>query len=462
MRTKSGNSSGFTLLELIVVLAGLGMLSSLALPPFIDLLDSSKVDEIKALLNSAAADCLEQTRNDTGDRVIDEEIISDEIIKSIGYEIDQDRTLFKNDKPSDGALCDYFYLKPTKGDAGDSVRYNIGFSVEGDGTVDKLGDTADGDKKADCTKWAGKCTFSEEAKKLLDYKNQIKEAEDACDSALDNWEKNGMIPVESQQWDSSKGPDTCPSTPPAGGEAEYKGKDFCTTEGCTAPIWGLWDSETKTGTTYNTEDDYKEAREILIGAQCAKQIKEDYEDTKFTNPNSSGVKLGDCNNDPYWFIEGKDMGSESEWKEGMCEENKQKLLGTTHSDSVEYCTTDPIYICGGKEITGDNAEADFATCLATNKDAQCTQALNDDALSRGSGGEYTSPTPEAMTAPVGEDCGEKYYYCEKSKKIYKGPDAKEKYDADKECEVVMGGPGCIPKNEYYCAILPGSEHCECQ
>ena len=252
---------------------------------------------------------------------------------------------------------------------------------------------------------------------------------------------------------------TCPSLPPEEGPFE---SNTCTTDGCNLEVWGLWNSETGSGTTYNSENSYKEAREVLIGEQCAKQIKEDYEDTKFTNPNSSGVKLGDCNNDPYWFIEGKDMGSESEWKDGMCEENKQKLLGTTHSDSVEYCTTDPIYICGGKEITGDNAEADFATCLATNKDAQCTQALNDDALSRGSGGEYTSPTPEAMTAPVGEDCGEKYYYCEKSKKIYKGPDAKEKYDADKECEVVMGGPGCIPKNEYYCAILPGSEYCECQ
>jgi prepilin-type N-terminal cleavage/methylation domain-containing protein len=51
---------GFTLIELIVVLAGLGILSSLALPNFMKLLDFNNIDEAKALLNSAAADCLQK------------------------------------------------------------------------------------------------------------------------------------------------------------------------------------------------------------------------------------------------------------------------------------------------------------------------------------------------------------------------------------------------------------------
>ena len=70
-------SHGFTLLELIVVLAGLGILSSLAIPNFVDIFDSNNVDEIKALLNSAAADCLQNSRqNDTAST--DDEILSDQ------------------------------------------------------------------------------------------------------------------------------------------------------------------------------------------------------------------------------------------------------------------------------------------------------------------------------------------------------------------------------------------------
>lgn len=430
-------------------------MSSLALPVFIDVLDSSKVDEIKALLNSAAADCLQNKRSQDKP-VVDDEIISDKIIETIGYQIDQERSLLTNTGTPECALL---WLKPIKGDKNDSVRYNIGFQLLDDGKLDKLAETEADSKKSDCENWAGKCEFSAEAKELADYKNEIRAAKEDCDSALENWKKS-MSPKEFQQWDSSKGPDTCPLTPPEDGE-QYKGTKECTTQGCDLPIWGLWDSKEQTGTTYNSESAYLAAREILIGQNCADQIKEEFEDKKFTNPSSAGWPLSECEDEEYWFIEGKDMGSEIEWRKGMCDQNKQKLLDTIHSDSVEYCDTSPIYICGGEEKTGSNAEADFEKCLANNKDAQCTQALNNDAISQNSAGPHTSPTPDGMTAPIGADCGEEYYYCKKSGKIYRNPDAKEKYDADEQCQITTGGPGCIPSNEYYCNILPGSEYCEC-
>ena len=61
---EKNNSHGFTLLELIVVLAGLGILSSLAIPNVIKYLDYAKVDEAKSLLDSAAADCLQGLRRE--------------------------------------------------------------------------------------------------------------------------------------------------------------------------------------------------------------------------------------------------------------------------------------------------------------------------------------------------------------------------------------------------------------
>ena len=103
---------GFTLLELIVVLAGLGILSSLAIPSFIDLLDSSKVDEIKALLNSAAADCLQKARSET-DPIIDDEIISDGIMEKIGYKIDRDNSILNSEE---NPKCSMLWLEPINGD----------------------------------------------------------------------------------------------------------------------------------------------------------------------------------------------------------------------------------------------------------------------------------------------------------------------------------------------------------
>ena len=114
----------------------------------------------------------------------------------------------------------------------------------------------------------------------------------------------------------------------------------------------------------------------------------------------------------------------------MCSSNKQKLLETTHSGPVEYCETSPIFICGGEEILGhrETAKAKFETCLANDKDARCTQSLNNDAATRGNGGPYISPTPKDMTAPIGNNCKLQYWYCEN--KIYTD---KASYDADKRC-----------------------------
>jgi len=57
-------STGFTLLELIVILAGLGILASLAIPNFLKYLEQAKIDQAKSLLNSAAAECLQMYRSE--------------------------------------------------------------------------------------------------------------------------------------------------------------------------------------------------------------------------------------------------------------------------------------------------------------------------------------------------------------------------------------------------------------
>ena len=66
--------------------------------------------------------------------------------------------------------------------------------------------------------------------------------------------------------DSTKGPDTCPKTPPSGGDTSY-GLESCTINGCEPgiPIWGLWDDEKNIGCWFDDYDVYKEERQNKMG-----------------------------------------------------------------------------------------------------------------------------------------------------------------------------------------------------
>ena len=88
-RPDKHDSHGFTLLELVVVLAGLSILSSLAIPNIARIFDFNNIDEVKALLNTTAADCLQKSRLDSTNKdQIDTNILSDKKLSSIGYKID--------------------------------------------------------------------------------------------------------------------------------------------------------------------------------------------------------------------------------------------------------------------------------------------------------------------------------------------------------------------------------------
>ena len=57
--------NGFTLVELVVVIAGLSILSGIAIPGIITNIKLAKIDEAKAIMNGYIADCLGQYRIST-------------------------------------------------------------------------------------------------------------------------------------------------------------------------------------------------------------------------------------------------------------------------------------------------------------------------------------------------------------------------------------------------------------
>ena len=400
---------GFTLLELIVVLAGLGILSSLAIPNYMKYLDYAQLDEIKSLLNVAAADCLQKKRSET-DPTVDDQIISDPIIEKSGYKINfSDSILDDNNNPK----CSLLLLEPINGDDEDRVRYNIGFQLLSNGKLDKLASTNMELKRPDCIKWAGTCKVSQCAKNLEDYKEQIRVAKTACDTKLKEWKKT-MSPEQFQQWDVSKGPDTCPLTPPPdiGDKCDesYKNTSSCTPYGCDLDIWGLWNDETNKGTTYNTKTAYEEARQALIGEKCAKQIKDDYENAipPFTNPSSAGVELSECEYKSYWFVDGVNVKTQQKWIDAMCQKDIEDKKETQYTDpsapsTLPYCGSQEFYFCAGEDKRN---YIDWRDCLITNQSAACRVEIDDVRLN-GEDGKHENSTQGP--AP----CGSTFWICDK-------------------------------------------------
>ena len=112
-------NAGFSLLELTVVVVVLGILSSVTLPRIGSFLAFADVDTAKALLNSAAADCLQKSRtNNNNSGEIDPTIISDDKARQLGFKID---------KGNNADTCSDFQLTPK--DEEDNIRFPIGFSV---------------------------------------------------------------------------------------------------------------------------------------------------------------------------------------------------------------------------------------------------------------------------------------------------------------------------------------------
>ena len=58
-------NSGFTLIELIIVIAGLAALGSFTFPNVLASLKLNRIEEAKAIMNGYAADCLGQYRIST-------------------------------------------------------------------------------------------------------------------------------------------------------------------------------------------------------------------------------------------------------------------------------------------------------------------------------------------------------------------------------------------------------------
>ena len=442
MREKGVNQNGFTLFELIVVLAGLGILSSLAIPNVLKYLDYARVDEAKSLLNSAAADCLQGLRRKGSARLsesVDENILTNDRLESTGYKFSDAEST---------SNCGNTLI--TAISPNDQERMpDLGFTISTEGKLTKLAVNTGDDTSFAAKGWAGSNVADAAGlQELMDYKQSISEAREQCINNFNTWLENVGDNGTTTWYDAADS--GCASKPPlVKSEActvDGCPDNSCTTEGCEKPIYAL-DNKV----VGNTQAAYDAAFKAKYDELCSEEVIAK-RDANAMTPDwqvEEGELLENCGTKPFWFFEGESVGTKNAWKSLACKSNKEKLFSTIHSDSVKHCDISPIYICGGKEIleNGDReqAKADFEMCLTENKDARCTQALKEDAKQKGKGGAHTSPTPEDMEPIVGQDCGIKYYYCPDSGKIYTGVDASEEYDLDESCQTPDVDCSSMPK-----------------
>ena len=284
------NSSGFTLLELVVVLSGLSILASLAIPNIARIFDFNNIDQAKALLNTAAADCLQKNRiNDQAKKdVIDEGILSDTTLSAIGYKINQ------NSKS-----CSYLELLPTSED--DAVRFPIGFSVSG-GKLFKFATptSTDAASKSSCENWAGvNCKADQALKDLIAYRNAIEAAKKACNDAFTSNTSGGKPDGAFRYWNPSAD-SGCPTRPPK------VVSNTCTTNGCNKTTYFC------DGKNLFTDDQsaYEQCWIEKGQAECI-QWQAEQRAAKTDNPRGEYTTFASCKNgtQKFWFCDGENLGN---------------------------------------------------------------------------------------------------------------------------------------------------------
>ena len=343
---KLQSEKGFSLLELVAVVVVLGILGSVTVPRIGNMIAAAQTDEAKALLNVAAAECLQKSRISSEDKdQIDETIISDTRLNTIGFQIDKANN-------SDG--CSYFEIIPT--DENDNIRFPLGFSVS-NGDLSKFATPTSTDRGSinSCQRWAGiNCKEGEGLKTLIDWKNSIEAAKNTCENQYSGWlTENNTQPRQFVRWNpnADKG---CPSKPPANGSTSYMSDPTCTPNGCNRTVYGL-DGKF----VGYTETDYDRALEEKYGKACKEWVAQ-LKSSGYTNdPPTQPAELRECGGQKFWFYNGVDVGSKKEFDARLCSDNLDKEKGNPGRRTVAGCGNQVYYFCNNKVL---DSEKDYKEC----------------------------------------------------------------------------------------------------
>ena len=327
------NKNGFTLPELIVVVAGLAILSSLAIPNVLNRIKLNRVEEVKALMNSYASDCLGKYRVFDGNNItayLEETTpfgLDNMKLSSLGYKIDGQKN-----------KCNHVALIPLENDEKD--LYALDFRIN-DGLVLKTATPSDNPAYLNsCRNWAGEnCGLSEEQKREFERIAALLKARSECESNYLKWLSDGNS-GEFVSWNKES-------------------------ETCTLKVWAF------EGRPVSSSEAVEQALNDKYGKACLEWRQSKKASNSISpngNPESKSPECGGVN---YWFHSGKEFTNKSDWIEEDNKIKKQACINdrnnAKNNNSGEYTYgpspgPDPcgktVWLCQGIEYT---SKTDYLT-----------------------------------------------------------------------------------------------------
>ena len=277
------NARGFSLLELITVVTILTILAGIGLPAFLNFIKSSRIDQAKATLNSAIAECLQQTRTDpesaATSRPLEDKLSG---LETAGFKIDADKN-----------TCSDFLIEPT--DATEDYLFPMGFMVR-NGKVTKIAIPAsDRSSQNACKSW-GTCGIPPELQAEWDRLAKIEADKIACNDAFYTFLNSGSK-GQKNVWDDA-------------------------TQSCSRTQWVL------DGTRYTSKDAYDGAFTAKVGKQCTTELAS----YSSNNPPNGRYKNDNCGIDTY-FLNGVNLESSDStlYESKKLEYNNQQCAAAENS-----------------------------------------------------------------------------------------------------------------------------------
>ena len=321
------NNKGFTLTELIVVVSGLAILSSLAIPNVLNRIKLNRAEEVKALMNGYASDCLGKYRVYDGNNIaayLEETSpygLDNGKLSTLGYKIDGN-----NNK------CNYVSLVPSNEEEKD--LYALDFRIT-NGIVVKTGKPSDNKAfENSCKNWAGdNCTLSEEQKRKFEEEARLEKQKSDCENDYSTWLNNN----------GNGGHTIGPHSEP---------------DPCGKQVWAY------NGRPVASEEDVIKARDEELGKECSEWKKTRRESGEIS-PNGDSETIEACNGNNFWFHSGQEFTNYVDWRNHddelkiiACKDNKAELLERKNNgkntvgphDDPDPCG-DTFYFC-----TNDTSE----------------------------------------------------------------------------------------------------------